>query len=221
MKLLLDSSQAETNNLVSEARSDSSGEKKYFIEGIFAQAETKNRNGRLYPKRILEKAIQEYQPKIDAKRSIGELNHPPHPTVNPERASHMVESLHWDGNNVIGKARILTTMPMGKIAKALIDEGVKFGVSTRGLGSLSESQRGIKLVCDDFVLNTIDIVSEPSGIDCFVEGVLEGKEWFFDQSSNAWLLRAEETKKNIQKMSRRQIAENKLYLFAKFLRGKK
>lgn len=212
MRLFVDSV-TETTEVITEATS--SGEKKYFIEGIFAQADLKNRNGRIYPKSVLEKAIKEYQPMIEARRSIGELNHPASPSVNPERASHLIEKLVWEGNNVTGRAKILTSLPMGKIAKALIDEGVKFGVSTRGLGSVTES-KDAKIVGSDFVMNTIDLVSDPSGIDCFVEGIMEGKEWAFDPTTSMWIV-AEKTQTAMKRMSSKQIAEQKLALFAKFL----
>lgn len=191
------------------------GEKKYFIEGIFAQAELKNRNGRIYPKKVLEKAVESYQSVIEAKRALGELNHPPHPNINPERASHLIEKLVWEGNNVMGRAKILTSLPMGKIVKGLIDEGVNFGVSTRGMGSISESN-GVKIVQDDFVLNTVDVVSDPSGIDCWVEGVLESKEWVIDALTGQWVI-AEQNKKQLKSLSYKQIQEQKLALFAKFL----
>ena len=213
MKLILDSYEHETSNLVIEAKEGA--EKKYFIEGIFAQAELKNRNGRVYPKKVLEGAIEKYQPMIEAKRSIGELNHPASPTVNPERASHLIEKLVWEGNNVMGRAKVLTSLPMGKIAKGLIDEGVKFGVSTRGLGSIIES-KDAKIVGDDFVMNTIDLVSDPSGIDCFVEGILEGKDWVVDASGN-WKI-AEAAQKQARAMTSKQLTEQKLQLFSKFLR---
>ena len=191
------------------------GEKKYFIEGIFAQAELKNRNGRIYPKKVIEKAVESYQSVIEAKRALGELNHPPHPNINPERASHLIEKLVWEGNNVMGRAKILTSLPMGKIVKGLIDEGVNFGVSTRGMGSISESN-GVKIVQDDFVLNTVDVVSDPSGIDCWVEGVLESKEWVIDALTGQWVI-AEQNKKQLKSLSYKQIQEQKLALFAKFL----
>jgi len=214
MNFLLDSQLAEsTVQVVTEAKEN--GEKKYFIEGIFAQAEKENRNKRIYGKSILEKAVTGYQPMIQARRALGELNHPAHPNVNPERASHLIEKLEWDGNNVMGRAKILTTLPMGLIAKGLIDEGVSFGVSTRGMGSLTE-KNGIKIVQDDFVLNTIDLVSDPSGIDCWVEGIMEGKQWAFDATSGNWVI-AEKMQKVVKSMSAKQLQEQKLRLFSTFL----
>lgn len=214
MNFLLDTQITEsTVKVLTEA--SSSGEKKYFIEGIFAQAELQNRNGRIYPKSVLENAVSKYQPMIEARRALGELNHPPHPNVNPERASHLIEKLVWEGNNVMGRAKILTSLPMGKIAKGLVDEGVSFGVSTRGMGSISEKS-GIKMVQDDFVLNTIDMVSDPSGIDCWVEGIMEGKEWVFDAATGNWQM-AENMQKAVKAMSTKQLQEQKLAMFAKFL----
>ena len=193
------------------------GEKKYFIEGIFAQAEQRNRNGRIYPKSVMEKAIDAYMPTITSKRALGELNHPNHPNVNPERASHLIESLSWDGNNIIGRAKVLTSLPQGKIVKGLIDEGVSFGVSTRGLGTITEKS-GTKYVQDDFVLNTIDIVGDPSAPDAWVDAIMENKDWVYDASSNAWIL-AERVKTQIKQVSTKQLQEQKLAMFAKFLSG--
>lgn len=214
MNFLLDSQLNEqTVQVLTEATA--TGEKKYFIEGIFAQAELKNRNGRIYPKSVMEKALSNYQPMIAARRALGELNHPAHPNVNPERASHLIEKLEWKGNNIMGRAKILTSLPMGKIAKGLIDEGVSFGVSTRGMGSITE-RSGVKIVQDDFVLNTIDLVSDPSGIDCWVEGIMEGKEWVFDAATGNWVI-AEQMQKQAKAMSAKQLQEQKLKLFQKFL----
>lgn len=214
MNFILDNLLTESTVKVLTEASET-GEKKYFIEGVFAQAELKNRNGRVYPKKVLTKAVEQYQPMIEARRSIGELNHPPHPNVNPERASHLIQKLEWNGNDVMGKAKILTSLPMGKIAKGLIDEGVSFGVSTRGMGSVTEAS-GVKIVQDDFVLNTIDLVSDPSGIDCWVDGILEGKQWVYDAASGNWVM-AEQTQKTLRKLSASQVAEQKAALFAKFL----
>jgi hypothetical protein len=214
MNFILDSLLTEnTVRVITEATAE--GGKKYFIEGVFAQAELKNRNGRVYPKKVLESAVKAYQPMIEARRSIGELNHPPHPNVNPERASHLIQKLEWNGNNVMGRAKILSSLPMGKIAQGLIDEGVSFGVSTRGMGSVTEAS-GTKIVQDDFVLNTIDLVSDPSGIDCWVDGILEGKQWVYDATSGNWVV-AEQTAKAIKTMSAKQVAEQKAALFQKFL----
>lgn len=213
MRLILDSFTDSSTEVITEAAS--SGEKKYYIEGIFAQAELKNRNGRVYPRAVLESAVSKFQPMIAARRALGELNHPASPQVNPERASHLIEKLHWQGNNVMGRAKILTTLPMGKIAKGLIDEGVRFGVSTRGMGSVSESTGG-KIVGSDFVMSTIDLVSDPSGIDCFVEGLMENKQWVFDATSGMWSV-AEAAQAAVRRAPSKRLQEEKLNIFASFL----
>jgi hypothetical protein len=155
------------------------GEKNYFIEGIFMQAEQKNRNGRIYPKNILTKEtgryINEY---VNKGRALGELNHPTGPTVNLDRVSHIVKTLHEDGNNIYGKAKVLDT-PMGRIVKNLIDEGAQLGVSTRGMGSL-KAKNGFQEVQEDFMLAAIDIVADPSAPNAFVNGIMEGREWIFE-----------------------------------------
>lgn len=191
------------------------GKKSYFIEGIFAQAETPNRNKRTYPYKIMEREIGKYQRIIEQKRSIGELNHPNHPMVNPERASHLITELKFDGNNVVGKAKILGT-PVGNTVKSLLDEGVQLGVSTRGLGSVKQLPSGINEVQSDFTLNTIDIVSDPSGIDCWVNGIMEGVEWV-NQNGN-WVM-VERIKESIKKSSIKEIAENQAKWFEYFLRN--
>lgn len=213
MRLILDSIADTSTEVITEAAS--SGEKKYYIEGVFAQAELKNRNGRVYPRAVLESAVSKFQPMIAARRALGELNHPATPQVNPERASHLIEKLHWQGNNVMGRAKILTTLPMGKIAKGLIDEGVRFGVSTRGMGSVTESTGG-KIVGSDFVMSTIDLVSDPSGIDCFVDGLMENQQWVFDATSGMWAI-AEAAQAAVRKAPARQMQEEKLNIFAAFL----
>lgn len=183
MKLLIDTfgSNYSESYVAQPVISESTGDgkdKKYYIKGPFAQAEQENRNGRNYPKSVMENAIDKYQYIINSKRALGEMKHPLSPQVDLERASHIIESLEWDGNNVIGKARILTNLPMGMIAKGLIDEGVQFGVSTRGLGSLVE-KNGVKIVQPDFMIAAIDIVGDPSGPDCFVQGIMENREWIY------------------------------------------
>lgn len=150
--------------------------KALFIEGIFMQGEAKNRNGRVYPMHILDREVKRYTEQyINKNRALGELNHPPTPTVDPERASHMITKLWKEGTNYHGKAKILST-PMGNIVRGLIGDGVQLGVSSRGLGSLKES-RGIKTVGNDFYLATIDMVSDPSAHDAWVNGIFEGKDW--------------------------------------------
>ena len=160
--------------------SNGNGGKNHCIEGVFAQAESKNRNGRIYPKRIMEKAVDSYvTSQVRNKRSVGELNHPEGPTINLDKVSHLITDLRWEGNNVIGKASILDT-PNGRIVKGLLDGGVKLGVSTRGMGSL-EQRESAMYVKEDFVLNTIDIVQDPSAQDAFVNGIMEGIEFFYDK----------------------------------------
>lgn len=199
----------------SDILTEQTRDKKYYIKGVFAQAEVKNRNGRSYPRSVMEGALTNYQKLVEAKRAIGELNHPSHPQPNLERASHIIESLTWEGNNVIGKARIMTEMPMGKIAKSLIDEGVSIGVSTRGLGSLVE-RNGMNIVQNDFTMTAIDIVGDPSAPDAFVQGIMEGSEWIYNATNNSWML-AEQIKKNINKMSAKEVASKQAKLFENFL----
>ena len=162
---------------------DESGKKNYRIRGPFLQAEIKNRNGRIYPMNILEKEVGRYNKEyIQKNRAFGELGHPDGPTVNLERVSHMITNLYADGTNFIGEAKIMDT-PYGKIVKNLIDEGAKLGVSSRGMGSLVPS-RGAQVVKDDFYLATAaDIVADPSAPNAFVEGIMEGKEWVWDNGA--------------------------------------
>lgn len=156
-----------------------SGDKNYVIEGIFAQAESKNRNGRIYSKPIMEKAVAKFvTEQVKTKRAVGELNHPEGPTVNLDKVSHRITEMNWDGNNVVGKALILNT-PMGNIVKGLLDGGVQLGVSTRGMGSL-ENRNGTMYVKDDFILSTVDVVQDPSAPEAFVNGIMEGREWIWD-----------------------------------------
>ena len=162
---------------------DDAGKKNYKIRGPFLQAEVKNRNGRIYPMHILEKEVGRYNKEyIQKNRAFGELGHPDGPTVNLERVSHMITSLHAEGTNFLGEAKILDT-PYGKIVKNLIDEGAKLGVSSRGMGSLVP-MRGAQVVKDDFYLATAaDIVADPSAPNAFVEGIMEGKEWVWDNGA--------------------------------------
>lgn len=155
------------------------GDKKYVIEGVFAQADQKNRNGRVYPKPIMERAVNTYvETQVSKKRAVGELNHPEGPTVNLDKVSHLITDLKLEGNDVIGKAQILDT-PMGKIVKGLLEGGVQLGVSTRGMGSL-ENRNGVAYVKDDFILSTVDIVQDPSAPDAFVNGIMEGVDWVWN-----------------------------------------
>ena len=159
---------------------DKNGKKNYAIKGIFLQSDVKNRNGRIYPKEILQKEVHRYNREfIEKNRAFGELGHPDGPTVNLERVSHMIKALHPEGNNFIGEARVLDT-PYGKIVKSLIDEGATLGVSSRGMGTLVQAG-GANIVKDDFYLATAaDIVADPSAPDAFVEGIMEGKEWIWN-----------------------------------------
>jgi len=167
------------NNLECIVEKAENGEKKYAIEGVFAQAEAKNRNGRIYPKPIMEKAVGKYvTEQVKTGRAVGELNHPEGPTVNLDKVSHRITDLKFEGNDVVGKASILDT-PMGKVVKGLLDGGVRLGVSTRGMGSL-ESRNGVMVVKDDYILNTVDIVQDPSAPNAFVNGIMEGVDWIWN-----------------------------------------
>ena len=164
-------------NFLSEAKEK--GGKNHFIEGVFMQSEAKNRNGRVYPKMGMEKAVDRYVTEQDnTGRAVGELNHPEGPSINLDKVSHIIESLNWVGNDVVGKARILET-PMGNIVKGLLDGGVRLGVSTRGMGSLEE-RNGVMYVKDDFYLSTVDIVQDPSAPTAFVNGIMEGVDWIWN-----------------------------------------
>lgn len=155
------------------------GEKDFVIEGVFAQCDQKNRNGRVYPKPIMEKAVNTYvDQQVSKNRAVGELNHPEGPTVNLDKVSHLIKDLKFEGNDVVGKAQILDT-PMGKIVKGLLEGGVQLGVSTRGMGSL-EQKNGAMYVKDDFILSTVDIVQDPSAPDAFVNGIMEGVDWVWN-----------------------------------------
>ena len=158
---------------------EKNGKKSYAIEGVFMQAEAKNRNGRIYPRQVMENAVGKYNSEqVVPGRAVGELNHPEGPTVNLDKVSHKIESLNWQGNDVVGKATILAT-PMGEVVKGLLDGGVKLGVSTRGMGSLQRSNDAM-IVKDDFILNAVDIVQDPSAPSAFVNGVMEGVEWIWN-----------------------------------------
>lgn len=163
--------------LITEAN-DADGNKSMYIEGVFAQAEKENRNKRTYPKEVLESAIDTYiKDYVNPKRAIGELNHPSAFAPNPERACILITELAWDKNDVLGKAKVLST-PQGEIVKSLLKDGVQLGVSTRGMGTLDE-KGDISVVKDDYVISAIDVVSNPSGIDCWVNGVLENVEFYY------------------------------------------
>ena len=194
------------------------GKKSMFIEGIFLQGDIQNRNGRMYPMNTLRKEVQRYNESfVNSGRAVGELGHPEGPTVNLDRVSHKIVSLKESGSNFIGKAKLLNT-PMGKIAQNLIDEGVKLGVSSRGLGTLAVNEDGIKVVSDDFMLATAaDIVSDPSAPDAFVSGIMEGKDWVWDGGVVRQKL-AERTYKQVNTLvDNKQLEENKLAVFQNFL----
>lgn len=213
MKLITE--EIESVKVITEEKN---GTKILYITGPFLQAEVTNRNGRCYPYNILEREVNRYnQNFIQKGRALGELGHPNGPTVNLDRVSHMITSLKSEGNNFIGKAKILDT-PMGNIAKSLLESGVTLGVSTRGVGSLVE-KNGVKYVADDFMLATAaDIVADPSAPDAFVQGIMEGKEWVWDggvlKEMNAY-----NTLKKIESLSRQRKLneENKLKLLNNYL----
>ena len=193
------------------------GGKNYKIKGIFMQADVKNRNGRVYPMEVLEKEVSKYNKNfIRESRAFGELGHPDGPTVNLERVSHMITSLTPDGKNFIGEAKIMAT-PMGEIVKNLMDEGAKLGVSSRGMGSLDQ-RNGANYVRDDFYLATAaDIVADPSAPNAFVEGIMEGKEWVWNQGALVEAHVAElKTKFDVKKRQRQANVE--ALEFAKFLK---
>ena len=212
MKLI---SEYTENNLECIVEKKENGEKSYSINGVFAVAESKNRNGRIYPKQVMESAVMKYvDEQVSKGRAVGELNHPEGPTINLDKVSHLITDLQIEGNNVIGKASILDT-PMGKIVKGLLEGGVQLGVSTRGMGSLVQRE-GTSYVNDDFVLSTVDIVQDPSAPGAFVNGIMEGVEFFFDQESGL-VKKSVSVREEISKMSTKEISENQIRLFKNFL----
>jgi hypothetical protein len=200
-------------NFLSEAKEK--GGKNHFIEGVFMQSEAKNRNGRVYPKMVMEKAVDRYvTEQVNTGRAVGELNHPEGPSINLDKVSHIIESLNWVGNDVVGKARILET-PMGNIVKGLLDGGVRLGVSTRGMGSLEE-KNGVMYVKDDFHLSTVDIVQDPSAPTAFVNGIMEGVEWVWNNGViQSQVIEKMETE--IKKASRTNLHEVQIREFKNFL----
>ena len=195
---------------------EKNGKKDYKIKGVFMQADIKNRNGRIYPVETLAKEVRRYTKEfIEKKRAFGELGHPDGPTVNLERVSHMITSLKPEGKNFIGEAKVMDT-PYGKIVKNLIDEGAVLGVSSRGMGSIQQ-QGGRNLVGKDFYLATAaDIVADPSAPDAFVEGIMEGKEWVWDNGVPKSVT-VEQYKSEIEKAKRQELAEKKSKIFADFM----
>lgn len=212
MKLITE--EIESVEIITE---ESNGKKSLYIQGPFLQCELTNRNGRMYPLRTMQNEVARYTENfVNKGRALGELGHPNGPSINLDRVSHKIVSLRQEGNNFIGKAQILST-PMGKIASSLLDEGVKLGVSSRGMGSIS-SKNGVNVVGDDFMLATAaDIVADPSAPDAFVEGIMEGKEWVWDGG----ILRevhCEQVKREINTLVDQNLFEaNKLRLFGDFL----
>ena len=212
MKLIREEIQ-DANFLVEEK-----GDKKnYFIEGVFMQSDLKNRNGRVYPKSVMETEVKRYtKENIDRKRAFGELGHPDGPTINLERVSHMITELSMDGSNVMGKAKIMDT-PYGKIVKNLMDEGATLGVSSRGMGSLKAGDKGAQEVQGDFYLATAaDIVADPSAPDAFVSGIMENKEWIWDNGIIKEV-NIERYKKEIANAKLSSLQEAKLQAFNNFL----
>lgn len=194
------------------------GKKNYKIRGIFMQADMKNRNGRVYPMETLQKEVNRYNREfVEAKRAFGELGHPDGPTVNLERVSHMITKLERDGSNFIGKAKIMTETPYGKIVESLIKDGGQLGVSSRGMGSVKPSKDGTGVVQSDFYLATAaDIVADPSAPDAFVNGIMEGKEWVWE---NGVIREAQiaDYEKQIKKSSQKNLEEEKLKVFNDFI----
>jgi hypothetical protein len=210
MKLITE--QIEDVKVLTEERD---GKKLLYIEGVFLQSELKNRNGRMYPFEVLNREVERYNEEyVKTKRALGELGHPDGPTVNLDRVSHRITSLRAEGNNFIGKAQILDT-PMGNIARSLLGEGVQLGVSSRGMGSIVK-QEDVNIVADDFMLTTAaDIVADPSAPDAFVNGIMEGKEWIWD---NGILKEAKVDKyRRYIDESRRDLEARTLKVFEDFL----
>ena len=217
MKLISEQWSDDVNYLVEE--DPKTGKKNMFIEGIMLQTEVKNKNGRIYPLEVMKKEVKRYNKEyIEQKRAYGELGHPEGPTINLERTSHLIESLEQDGKNFVGKAKILST-PMGEIVKNLLADGARLGVSSRGMGSLKASSQkgGVQLVQSDFQLATAaDIVADPSAPDAFVNGVMEGVEWIWDNG----VIKAqkiEEYKHSIRRAKTHKLQEVKLRAFSDFL----
>ena len=198
---------------VTEAKQN--GTKDVFIEGIFMMADSKNRNGRIYESRVLQPAVEKYiEEQVKTGRAVGELNHPDGPTINLDKVSHLITSLRIEGSNVIGKAKILDT-PMGKIVKGLLEGGVKLGVSSRGMGSL-ETRNGVNYVKNDFHLATVDIVQDPSAPAAFVNGIMEGVEWIYENG----VLKPQEIEQietEIKRTPKAQLAEAQVRVFQHFL----
>lgn len=217
MKLISEQWSDDVNYLIEE--DPKTGKKHAFIEGVMLQTEVKNKNGRIYPMEVMRKEVARYNKEYIAQnRAYGELGHPEGPTINLERTSHLITSLKEDGMNFIGKAKILST-PMGEIVKSLLDDGARLGVSSRGMGSLKASNGGVQMVQSDFQLATAaDIVADPSAPDAFVDGVMEGVEWVWDNG----VIKAqkiEEYKHSIARARTHKLQEVKLEVFSDFLKN--
>ena len=212
MKLITEHIDSEIQ-IITEAKQN--GTKDFFIEGIFMMADSKNRNGRVYESTILKPAVEKYiEEQVKTGRAVGELNHPDGPTINLDKVSHRITNLTIEGSNVIGKAKILNT-PMGQIVKGLLEGGVKLGVSSRGMGSL-ETRNGINYVKDDFYLATVDIVQDPSAPSAFVNGIMEGVEWIWENG----VFKPQEIEKietEIKRTPSAQLAEAQVRVFQHFL----
>ena len=214
MKLISEFNDYAISPVIVEGKED--GKKDYFIEGIFMQSEIKNRNGRIYPKEVIQKEVKRYNKEfVQQDRAFGELGHPEGPTINLDKVSHMITKLEEDGNNFVGRAKILST-PNGQIVKNLIDDGAKLGVSSRGLGSL-ESKGNAQYVKDDFQLATAgDIVADPSAPEAFVEGIMEGVEWVYESG----ILKAkdlDQMQKDLKTARLNKLEETKLNLWKSFV----
>ena len=214
MKLISEFNDYAISPVIVEGKED--GKKDYFIEGIFMQSEIKNRNGRIYPKEVIQKEVKRYNKEfVEQDRAFGELGHPEGPTINLDKVSHMITKLEEDGNNFVGRAKILST-PNGQIVKNLIDDGAKLGVSSRGLGSL-ESKGNAQYVKDDFQLATAgDIVADPSAPEAFVEGIMEGVEWVYESG----ILKAkdlDEMQRDLKTARLNKLEETKLNLWKSFV----
>jgi hypothetical protein len=221
-------------NLITEYREDSveviteakdDGKKNYFIEGIFMQGDLKNRNGRIYPSSTLENEMKRYNKEfIETKRALGELGHPDGPQINGDRVSHLITEMRREDNDFYGKAKILST-PMGEIVKSLLDEGVKIGVSTRGLGSVKAGRDGVMEVQKDFHLSTVDIVTDPSAPNAFVNGIMENVEYYYDIASGNWRAQQaivdiqEEVEKKINRVVRTIDEETATRMFQTFVQS--
>jgi len=197
---------------------EKSGKKDMYIEGIFLQAEIKNRNGRMYPINVLESEVKRYMTEVVShNRAYGELGHPSGPSINLDRVSHIITELKRDKNNFIGKAKITET-PMGNIARGIMESGGQLGVSSRAMGSLKE-ERGVMVVQSDLKISTAaDIVADPSAPDAFVKGIMENVEWFYDEANGVWLQeKVESIKKSVHRLSSKKIEEQRLAIFEEFL----